>query len=971
MVRKFFLFSIGLFCLFLFSVSSVQAQYCAGNKECCDSVTPYYECTGTSPPNQSCTPGQEACDSGFNGTCEFVTDVCNGEYFNSCSENHLLTGRCDSACPPPSTLMPGTSCTLVSPNTPTPPPPTPTPPPGCIYDCGDGLCCGTDGETGGAGGNCIQDCGGPPSNPDCYYCVNPVSCVYGDPGGTVCGCASCSLGRIGVLVFVDQNGNSVWDGDGTDSRVSTGGGCTDSGVADTLMSGLQISGSGASSFTENAAGDCDILNNDRPGCATSTNASGYYCNTNPRPDFDNSGRCCPDSCWTCPGWGGCTTGVCVDHGHEGCPSYHSGATPCGGKISESCYSQEYGTCSASACGSETSHSGQWYGNATSRALLYGRIFERNVPIGPYALQLLNLPSEYTIVNSPGVINVGTGDCEGPHYFALRFDNVVPEPVDPIIIYPPDVPVQITGVDRHTCYDDPPHAEATDLYKFISTHEDGDGSLTITEVGLEFADESYSNRIRLVSTGTGNVTVTRYGVANAMDMASVDVVWNYQLDGTSIIVVWDISFVSSPNNWIYDIWGMTQDENDSGGIWNATGDQFKIWDCEVNLFGSFYDISADYPSENCSSMYCAPIIPYGSALVANFIASDLTDVTPGSVTLNFSGLDNLIYRESYRADVTGTDVQVGYSSFADLGGCSVCGGGADVVGTCCDMAPFEVFEVGTGKGVNPYDNDPRITINVGVLGMVESWYQLEDSSARSRASIVDTIPESCVANGSCDAAITVGRTYDNGPLISNNSISNGDEDGVVMGDPNNWVVATGGLIYSGDRYDYDYFDGRITTDVVDNAPAGTDYYRVGAGEFSSWNDYLPTGFVGGTDKVIMLVDDDVIVDIDIVVAGEALLLLISSGDITIDEDVDAVDGVFVADGLFSVEDSPTETQLSIEGVVVGDADLDGTGGVVFGRDRGVWNLTSPGVVFGYRPDMLFALPVELEENSIEWREIIPE
>jgi hypothetical protein len=933
----------------------------------CEPVFSYQDCgatdscLGTDRLNAGlCTSSGCAIGGEYKTCCNALggTDLCIGGNYTGVCPN--LTVFCGWGGYPPC----GPAACGGTQNTPTP---TPTPPPGCVDNCGDGICCGPPNGTENSD-NCCEDCG--VCGEECWYCTNPASCVFGNPGDKSCGCASCSYGRIGGLVYVDKNGNGTWDGDAVDSRVSTGGACRDRGVADTLIPGLEIFGAGSGGYTQDftvdAAGDCDVLNTDRPNCA-----------------LEKSTRCWEDSCITCsPGH----SGTCPNPADPSC-TCHDAWGWCWVDINHSCYTQWYecgpndGGCATTDQAGSFIREGGKVRQMVDPSYSYngvlggGRMYDYRAHKGYYDLQLQNLPPEWEIVQSPGVAQADDQSCHGPYYFGLRFNNDPPELVGPITIYPPGLPNinPLTGVDRHSCHDDPPQGEEGDIYYFISTHEDPDGANDIETIGLSFVDVSNSaNRLTLISTGTDVLSITGGGVVPAGEIILADsgVEWT-TISYSEIQVVWKLRFnTSGAHNIIFATYGATVDKYLGGeGVWTDTGDRFKIWDCQVNLYGTFYDVSADYPTENCSTMYCSPV-GYGGSLDANFIALVLSDVTPGTVTGSFDGLDNLIYRESYLADISGTDVQVNYLSFGEAGNgdCDDCDYGGNNTSPCCDKSPLDYFLVNTTKGTNPYDNDPRITINTGILGLVEAWYQLEDTGARARLSIGDVIPESCVNSPDCVGALAWGVDFDNGPVVANQTINPGGE-GTVVGDPNNWEAEQAGAVYSGLKYDYDYFDEKISDELVANPPSGTTYYKIGAGEFGSWGSYLPFGSVGSGEKVIMLVDDDVDVEIDISVAEGGLFMLIVSGDITVEDSVNTVQGVLVADGTISVEDSPNETQLNLAGVLAGDVNLDG-GGVVLGRDRGVYNLTSPGVVFDYRPDMLFALPLELQENVIEWREIEP-
>ncbi|MBU4209870.1 hypothetical protein KJ637_00315, partial [Patescibacteria group bacterium] len=119
-------------------------------------------------------------------------------------------------------------------------------------------------------------------------------------------------------------------------------------------------------------------------------------------------------------------------------------------------------------------------------------------------------------------------------------------------------------------------------------------------------------------------------------------------------------------------------------------------------------------------------------------------------------------------------------------------------------------------------------------------------------------------------------------------------------------------------------------------------------------------VGG--RGIVFVNGNLVVDVNNNIPVGEFLMVIVSGDISINESVSNTEGVFVSDGSV-IAGGESDNQLTIEGVVMAGVDA------IFTRSYvdHVNNNTSPAVIFSYRPDFIFTMPSELFGGLIEWRE----
>ncbi|MDZ7586268.1 MAG: hypothetical protein U0946_00815 [Patescibacteria group bacterium] len=181
------------------------------------------------------------------------------------------------------------------------------------------------------------------------------------------------------------------------------------------------------------------------------------------------------------------------------------------------------------------------------------------------------------------------------------------------------------------------------------------------------------------------------------------------------------------------------------------------------------------------------------------------------------------------------------------------------------------------------------------------------------------------------------------------------------------------VFGGLVTDYGYF-ARILADD----PAG----------FSPWDGSEPTGsngvFLGsgipetsGGDWIVdsgevyvILAPNDLLINNNISVAPGGFLAIISSGNITIADSVTNVEGVYVADGVFSAGSG--NLQFTGEGIFTGwDSNVIGNGIDLSGRDfNSLENNTTPVIKFIYRPDLVRNAYQYLLKSKITWQEVAP-
>ena len=108
-----------------------------------------------------------------------------------------------------------------------------------------------------------------------------------------------------------------------------------------------------------------------------------------------------------------------------------------------------------------------------------------------------------------------------------------------------------------------------------------------------------------------------------------------------------------------------------------------------------------------------------------------------------------------------------------------------------------------------------------------------------------------------------------------------------------------------------------------------------------------------------------IDRDVSIARGGFFGVMSEGNLEIAGAVNSLDGVYLANGDLTIADGAS--QLTVNGIVVGDADFTGTQGVVVNRDIGT---SSPSVVFNYDPNMIFNMPRELWKKRFDYQYLLP-
>jgi hypothetical protein len=258
--------------------------------------------------------------------------------------------------------------------------------------------------------------------------------------------------------------------------------------------------------------------------------------------------------------------------------------------------------------------------------------------------------------------------------------------------------------------------------------------------------------------------------------------------------------------------------------------------------------------------------------------------------------------------------------------------------------------------------PNEGLDFFVSNVRRAWFQVDGGNVHADGGNVSTyIPDTCV--GACAPYLITGETglpsYTGGlSLGSDFDTANINETG------SEWRSQTE---YKGDSTDYAYF-ARILSDDPDGFDTWTGVEPTESGVFSGEGVTQTQGgdwSIGGGQKTVLLVPGDLTIENNISVAEGSFLAVISSGNITINDSVTDLSGVFISDGIINSCETSSDVQLIAEGIFVGWS------GINLCRDFGDdANNTQAVERFVYRPDLQVNAYNYLLKPQYRWQEVAP-
>jgi len=435
------------------------------------------------------------------------------------------------------------------------------------------------------------------------------------------------------------------------------------------------------------------------------------------------------------------------------------------------------------------------------------------------------------------------------------------------------------------------------------------------------DFSNSSSPRMV-----RATVSATDPDGASDISSIQLRWNgiyFTLDSlVNGVANFSYTFSSGQNNVNTNDFQVNVTDSVGGTTgWISAGRAFKVWDCNVSVTGAIFDGSAGHLCPNTGF----------SLPAAN------TGVVYYDIINHVNQVGNLVWGNIYLPLVNGGTVgnengNLGASDrltrLTDLGTGTM---------TYCDRtAQFNV-----GSYVSAYSTNPSLTVDLSYLIDQESWFQGKGLDIRAKNEISDGVPAMATNPFLVIDNSEIGSS--NGGIVASNysSNTNGNNSDLRYGSPNNWRI-----------------DGASVDPHKSSYQTLLNNYFVRQGIGVTGVTTIGTGSTG-----VLFVGGDLNINSDVVVLVNQYLMVVVSGKITIEEGVNNVDGIYVANGDI-VATGTSDSPLIINGVLYSLSDIRLARSFTTKRD----NNARPAVVVNFRPDLIFALPGKLNKILSGWREL---
>ncbi len=285
---------------------------------------------------------------------------------------------------------------------------------------------------------------------------------------------------------------------------------------------------------------------------------------------------------------------------------------------------------------------------------------------------------------------------------------------------------------------------------------------------------------------------------------------------------------------------------------------------------------------------------------------------------------------------------------------------------------------------------------------DAWWQVEGGHIMAEDTVASQIPvEPCEFDTSCDPYLTLPGVPGNGETAGIVVVADTNPAAVdtsdASGSQSNQVAQAGNAVVrgseiAGTRENYDYFYRSFSIGInpaqdtsiepLANAPKPTAAPLNGRAYVANGNVTInnATWNVGAGENIVVFVDGDLNIRNDIQVAEGGFLGFMVSGDITIDQNVcqpnhlskePVVEGIYLADGVFTVESRPNgDCKFVGGGVFVGWSGVDLQRDFRNAGNQETWNGQAPTELFIYRPDLVFNMPDRMSRPLYQWQEVAP-
>ncbi|HNY63748.1 MAG TPA: hypothetical protein PKL91_08615, partial [Bacteroidales bacterium] len=469
-------------------------------------------------------------------------------------------------------------------------------------------------------------------------------------------------------------------------------------------------------------------------------------------------------------------------------------------------------------------------------------------------------------------------------------------------------------------------------KFVVKAEDPNGGGEIEEMHVRFRNGSnypLMVSIRAITSSPVSSIVSSGGAIWDGSVALGGVV------GLGRGVTFPVDLTSNFPDGVYEMQVRVVDRYGAESGWVSSNRYLKVWNCQVPVSGNLYDGSADHSCAGGFNTLADSAMEFNALVFNNSTKSVVATVTvPNSFVV---GMGNLIWNRSYLPLINGGNILNPDGSLSATGRLTRMTDLGTGALTCPITNQFNL-------NVSPYSANPSAKIDFSFIRDQESWYQVRGGGVRAGNSIESGVP---VTANALERYLTLGRnlmtTIDNGVVSYANNFSNtngyNDE---AYGSPHSWWKNSS--LLPAIRYGYQYFYNNL-------------YVKAGVGVTGDTWDEKPS-------EGVFFVNGNLNIDSDFTLATEKFFMVVVSGNITISNTVNQIDGIYVSDGELSA------TGNSVNALIIN--------GMIFSRSNvrlarsfvdKTLNNTAPATVVNYQPGLLFNMPVKISKVISGWRVIV--
>ncbi|MCW1948831.1 MAG: hypothetical protein KIH89_000040 [Candidatus Shapirobacteria bacterium] len=363
-----------------------------------------------------------------------------------------------------------------------------------------------------------------------------------------------------------------------------------------------------------------------------------------------------------------------------------------------------------------------------------------------------------------------------------------------------------------------------------------------------------------------------------------------------------------------------------GPWTYSTRNFKVWDCLLDIGGTFFD-SSDLPSGGL----CSSNLGYSNAissrkefgLVYNSNVGLSSEMVVDSPTFSSNNEDSRKLRWS--------EATTYVADFRDFPGIEP--DEARVNGRCISNI---TINLGDTRIVDPYDDDPNLQVDYSSIMEQDPWFSVNDGNIFAGGLIDNYVPVTCPISNSTNLGMCATSVH-----------------GII------WDKYPSSLLSNFDRcklQSRNYFNKPIDIGNYTHANLKNEYFtKLGVG----------TTFIGNrrwsdinAAKDIIFVQGDL--EINENINDGQFRVIIASGNITIDTNVAQINAALVASSVGAT--GIAANQLVINGSVYGYASVD------FRRSfaDGMNNNDNPSVLVRYDASLPFKMPKEVVKVITQWR-----